>query len=490
MKTEKCIPGKCAAMVLLLLAGLSLHSTIVLGQEDNIKSDFEILNKTFLGNDCRNYYGKSAPDALHIIWKHYLGEGTTVISRKLGSRDWKGAGWTGQPLMIREKKDTFLIQGAYDHHLKKINTRDGTLIWEYAFDDVIKGTGSVWVNNQARNDTNRIIILQGSRLGIHHFLDADSIFSYRAISYHTGEELWRHNVKMTDSYSRDVDASALIINDTAYIGLENSLFTVFDPSPAQARKVNNHFEPLILKQHLLYGKEDVIAHKNNVVTESSPARIGRMIYITSGAGHVWGYDMDLKELTWKFTIGSDMDGSPVVTKDSCLLVTIEKQYIKGPGGLLKVDPSSPPEEAVKWFLPTGNTEYVSWEGGIIGSAATSDQYNNQGLAACMAMDGYLYVVKHNKLSDSTTVSYDSTGVFPVPEIVFKYEIGPSISTPLFTEDKLIACGYEGIYLFGYNEENHFQLIEHLNFEIEATPFIMNKRIYIASRNGFLYCLGN
>ena len=87
----------------------------------SIKSQqVELINPTFLGNEQRNYYGDNAPDSLNIIWKHYLGKGKTTISRNLGERLWAGAGWTGQPLLYKEDDSLYLIQGAYDHHLKKI----------------------------------------------------------------------------------------------------------------------------------------------------------------------------------------------------------------------------------------------------------------------------------------------------------------------------------------------------------------------------------
>jgi outer membrane protein assembly factor BamB len=198
------------------------------------QDDVEVIISTFLGDEQRNYYGNEAPSALNVVWKRYLGKGETIISRKLGSRIWAGAGFTGQPLIVREGERLFLIQGAYDHHLKKIDAKTGKLEWQYRFDDVVKGTGTIWVNHDAKEVRNKIVILQGSRLGVGNYLDSKHIPSYRAISYFTGEELWRLDSKWTDSYSRDVDGSALVLNDTVYIGLENSLFTVLDPDYKKA----------------------------------------------------------------------------------------------------------------------------------------------------------------------------------------------------------------------------------------------------------------
>jgi len=92
-----------------------------------IADTVEVLIPTFRGNVERNYYGTGSIDNLETVWEFNLGEGETVISRKLGSRKWKGAGWTGQPLLVKEGRDTFLIQGAYDHHLRKINASNTSI---------------------------------------------------------------------------------------------------------------------------------------------------------------------------------------------------------------------------------------------------------------------------------------------------------------------------------------------------------------------------
>ena len=162
--------------------------------------------------------------------------------------EWKGAGWTGQPLLVTEDTITYIIQGAYDHNLRKINAQTGEIVWTYKFDDVIKGTGTVYVNKKCKNIENKYIILQGARQGLDNNMSQKIIPSYRGISYKTGRELWRLNVKRTRSYSRDVDGSALIINDTAYIGLENGIFTIFSPNPENADTIDGIFQPAIYEE--------------------------------------------------------------------------------------------------------------------------------------------------------------------------------------------------------------------------------------------------
>jgi outer membrane protein assembly factor BamB len=465
------------------------------GSPSELIIDVEILNGTFLGNEQRNFYGLNAPDSLNVLWKKYLGSGKTVISRKAGTKYWKGAGWTGQPLLIREGIDTFLIQGTYSHYLKKININDTSLQWKADFNDVIKGTGTIWDNKNSKDSLTRLIILQGSRLGIDKYLDSKYVTSYRAISYFKGTELWKMNVKQTASYSRDVDGSALILNDTAYVGLENSIFTVFNPNPDSASIQDGMLQPQILDDTLLYTKNDVIRHRNNVVTESSSCKLLDHIYISSGSGHVFGFNLITRKLDWDFYTGSDMDGSAVVTSDSCIIVTVEKQYIKGQGGAFKLDPRKAPKESVVWYCPTKNANFAGWEGGIIGSAGVTDYQSisdTLDLAAFVGIDGYLYVVNHKQVNHNLKVlGPDSLTRYNPPQLIFKEHVGPSISTPLFVNNKLIVAGYDGIYLFEYDLVSFkFTLLDHFKTSFEATPVVYNHKIYVASRDGYLYCFGN
>lgn len=450
---------------------------------------------TFLGNWTRNYYGNAAPSKLDIIWKKHLGSGKTVISRSIGTRIWAGAGWTGQPLYFIENDTAFLIQGAYDHHLKKIYAETGKIRWEYAFDDVIKGTGTFWVNTKAKTPETRYVLLQGSRLGVGNYLDSDFIPSYRAISYLTGKELWRLDVKWDASYSRDVDASCVMLNDTLYIGLENGLFTVIDPDPEKASLLNGMLQPLILQEEKLYVPSDSARHRGNLVTEASPALLNNKLYVNSGSGHVYGYNLQTRKIDWDFFVGADMDGSAAVTSDDCILVPVEKQYIDGPGGVLKLDPSRPPEEAVLWYAPTRDTNYVGWKGGIIGSVGINESYRTEEktphLAAFVGVDGFLYVVDQRVVdTQKQTTGPDGKKRYPQPKQVFRMWVGPSISTPIFVGNKLIVAGYEGLYLFAFNQQLEFTLLDHFkDLEFEATPIAWDERIFIASRNGYLYCLG-
>lgn len=475
------------ALLLLLISDL-------IGQPLQVNDSVTFINATFLGGETRSYYGNIAPDSLNVIWKTYLGKGKTTISRKSGEREWAGAGWTGQPLMVQEGEELFLIQGAFDHKLKKINATTGEIIWENEFDDVIKGTGTLWYNPHARNLAEQILIFQGSRLGYGKYLDNLHIPSYRCISYYTGEELWRYDVKQTSSYSRDVDASCLVIDDTLYIGLENSRFTLMDPRPDHTSVIDSMIQPRIIQQYLLYEEADVEAHRSNVVTEGSIAKLNHQLFIPSGVGRVWAYDMNLDSLIWNFYTGSDIDGSAVISENGKLFVSIEKQYIPGKGGAFMIQPTDT-APIVEWFFPTPNTDFAGWKGGVIGTISINDQSNvfpDLNLAAFSGIDSLMYVVNYSQINQHQThFGPNLNEIYPMPELFFKYNIGRSISTPLIIGDKIVACSYNGIYLFQIHPDHQVVLIDYMDLgEVEATPFVYDRRIYIASRNGYLYCLGD
>ncbi len=452
-----------------------------------------VVNPTFLGNEKRNFYGSNAPSHLNIIWKLTLGKGRTKVGDS--TRVWFGAGWTGQPLMIKQNGKFYLIQGAYDHHLKKISAEDGTLIAQYEFDDVIKGTGSIWtkIDNSGKK---QFYILQGSRLGVQNNLHSDVVASYRCVNFQTMTAEWKYNSELVASYSRDVDGSALIINDTAYLGLENGLFISFNPDPDFAKLKAGILQPEIYDIDTLFCKGDEKTHGRNLITESSPSYLNGHIYITSGAGHVFGYNLKTKKIDWIFTTGADMDGSPAVTDDSCLLISIEKEYISGKGGVMKIDPSLPPEKCVVWYFPTETKKFALWQGGVIGSVTVNDYYNKQGkyphLAVFTAIDSFMYVVDYQNIDYSKiALGPMKKNNYPVPKLIFKYKTGPAISTPIFVDNKIIAATYSGVYLFEYDEQLHFKLLAHQDLgSFESTPFVWNKRIYVAGRDGFLYCFGD
>ncbi len=453
--------------------------------------ELTLINPTYLGNDMRNYYGENAPADLNVIWKTWLGEGITKVGSK--QRVWRGSGWTGQPLMVEEAGKRYLVHGSLSHYLRKIDADSGKIIWEYEFPDAIKGTGALW-----QAPSGEWLILQGSRRGVENTTWSGNIYPFRAISYKNAEERWLYHVirRSFHSYSADVDATPLIFKDTVYLPLELGELVVFDPDP---EKIDGGGEliPKTLERHRLFHSDDKIKHAYNLVTESSPSRIDDHLYISSGSGHVYGYNLKTRMIDWDFFIGADMDGSATVTYDNCILITVEKQYIEGHGGVFKLDPSKPADSScVVWYYPTGNDdrENATWDGGVIGTASVNDLCKSPDmphLAAVSGVDGYLHVLIHDELDTVKTWGPNLKYQYNQPKRKAKHWISQSISTPLFVDDKIIAGSYSGVSLFQVSQNGRVSKITRKYIGgVESTPFVYDGKIYVGSRDGYLYCLGD
>ena len=223
---------------------------------------------------------------------------------------------------------------------------------------------------------------------------------------------------------------------------------------------------------------------------------------------------DLK-VVWDYRTGSDLDGTPVPTAAGKLLVPIEKQYIAGHGGVMMLDPSKDPAKAPVWFFPTGDKALGDWEGGVIGSVAVNDTYDPLGrrprLAAFIAIDGNLYVVSQNKTSGAGP-GPDGGGDYPTPKLVAKFWVGGGIGTPIMVDDAIVAAGYDAkvhLYEIRYKKAAKkaagalrspdggwykVTVKETDSFAgggaFESTPVMWKGHVFIGSRDGSLYCLGD
>ncbi|MDZ4654811.1 MAG: PQQ-binding-like beta-propeller repeat protein [Coriobacteriia bacterium] len=472
---------------------------------------------TFLGDETRRYYGEGpVPDKLEVIWKANIGGGTTGGTATSGSGlvTWSGTGWTGQPALVRENGTLYLLVGGFDHNLRKIDAETGETLWTYTFPDVIKGSPTVFADPAAPNDFSRYTVMVGSRRGFPSSISAPDIAPFRAVSYATGTELWRLPVPRTRSYSRDADGSGFVLDGKAWVGVESGDMYVLDPYATESWK--SWQTPKVLAHQLLLGDSRASSHGGNLVLEASPALLGDRVYVASGSGHVYGLDKETLEVEWDFFTGSDLDGTTVVTADGYLIVEVEKQYIKGHGGVYKLDPSKPPAESVVWYFPTGDWNFAGWLGGVIGSSSVNDSYNPgdrlPGLVAFTAIDGNLYVVAKDDLASTTVLGPNLEPGLPTPMLVFKDNIGGAISTPIIVGDRIVAAGYdatvhvysietttnanaEGVLL--HNKAGvpyRVKVSETASFRgggtYESTPIVWQGRIYIGARDGYFYCIGD
>jgi len=473
---------------------------------------------TFLGNYSRRFYGLGpVPERLDVLWKVRLGSGWTS-----GKEDgdppakWAGSGWTGMPSIVVEGGRPFVLVGGYDHRLRRLDALTGEVVWEYKYDDIIKSSPSVFRNPDATGADDTYIVCAGSRRGYPLELADPSVAPYRALTFGSGKELWRLPVPQSACYSRDCDGSGFYLDGRQYIGVESGWMYALDP--LQTEEWNGQKRPQVVAQRRLLGDQRAAVHDGNLVLESSPSVLGRRIYIASGAGHVYGMRRGDLEVEWDFFVGSDLDGTVVPTRRGKLLVPVEKQYIKGRGGVLCLDPSRPPEEAVDWYFPTGERKVGEWKGGLIGSCAVNDEYNQDGrlpaLTAFNAIDGYLHVVSQDTLSGQLVKGPNLEPGLQTPVEIARLWNGGSISTPLLFGDSLIAAAYDQrvhLYRITYTPSQkglegalpsargdgkywRVSFTESDQFfaggGFESTPTLWDGRVYVGCRDGWFYCLGD
>ena len=473
---------------------------------------------TFLGNYGRRFYGLGpVPKHLDLLWKVDLGSNwSSGKYDKDKPSKWSGSGWTGQPSIVVDGGKPYVIASSYSYNLRRIDATTGKVVWAYKFDDIIKSSPSVFLNPSPTGPDDKYIVVAGSRRGYPLKIDDPTVAPVRAVTFGGGKELWRLPVPQTRNYSRDCDGSGFFYDGVFYIGVESGWFYALDPLETQPW--TDWKKPLILHQRLLLGDANNANHDDDVALESSAAAVGKNLYIASGAGHVYGLRRSDLTVVWDYFIGSDLNGTPVPTKKGLLLQAVEKQFIKGKGGMLALDPNKPAGQATVWYVPTGNRKVGDWAGGVVGSAAVNDEYNADGtypaLCAFNAIDGYLYVASQDTVSDATVAGPNLEKGLKTPVQVAKIWNGGAVSTPLLFGTALVSASYDQrVHLFdiaytpaqkgdagalpsasGDGKYWTVSLKERDQFyadgAFESTPTLWNGRVYVGCRDGWFYCLGD
>jgi outer membrane protein assembly factor BamB len=482
---------------------------------------------TFLGTASRRFYGLGpAPRRLQVIWKTRIGGGWTS-GKFAGDPNmyWSGTGWTGMPALVQDGGKLSVLIGGYDHKLHRIDAATGKILWAYDFGDVIKSSPSVIANPHPTSADDKYLVLAGSRRGFGLKMGDPSIASYRAVSFGSGKEVWRLPVPRTLNYTQDTDGSGFFMDGLDYIGVEPGWFYGLDPFRTQPWQVGGktYRRPVAVRSRLLLGTaadaaRDPVKHKEgvNLAIEASPALLGDTIYIDSGDGHVYGLRRSDLAVVFDYRVGSDMDGTTVPTRSGKLLVPIEKQYIKGHGGIMMLDPSKPAAHSPVWFFPTADRPVAEWRGGVIGSVAVNDEYGGATkyppLAAFNAIDGNLYIVSQDTLAPGTVRGPNRERGLRTPVMVAKTWVNSAISTPIIVDDTVVDAAYDNVvhlYHLAYkpssqgaagalrSRDGHWwtvSLHQTASFTagsaFESTPVLWNGRVYIGSRDGWFYCLGD
>lgn len=423
---------------------------------------------TFRGNPSRSYYGKGPVPSAPTIQHRFPRDPMCRRSENLGeSKIWCGMGWTGQPLIVERPDRRWAIFGGYDGHIHFIDALSGQRILpDFETGDIIKGTptmdpdGFPLVYTGSRDDYLRVLAIDrdGAAQELYK-LDSESV----------------QPVKWND----DWDSSPIVLGDYLVEGSESSRFWVI--------KLNRHYDaagkvqvdPKVVFTTPVWDDAALAADGDEVASvEGSVAVWNNTVYFGTSAGLVWGYDLTdvdkgvQPKPVFRWFSGGDIDPSIVVDDQGFLYVAQEYDrplaVSKASGQLTKLDPRKP-DAPIVWKID----ESSALKGGIYGTPGIN---GNVVYAATNA--GRLIGV------DRTTGA----------QLWQKKLAPPTWASPVIVDDTLLIGDCLGDF-HAYDVSN--PLVEppekwsvHLGGCIEATPAVWDGHIYVGTRAGHLFILGD
>ncbi len=427
---------------------------------------------TFRGNPTRSYYGTGPiPTNPKVLWR-YPANGVKMCgsSAEYGiTREWCGTGWTGQPAVFERKGRTWVVFGAYDYKIHFVDAATGLdIIAPFQTTDLAKGTVTVDPDGYP-------LIYQGSR---------DNKF--RVISFDGAEakELWSIDGHTNDGiHNDDWDAAALVINDYLIEGGENGWLHIAKLNRAYAADGSVTVNPSMVARvqgwdaQLIrdLGPQD----PRRVSLESSVVMSGDIAYVNSSGGLVQGWDLSSLRTgvgevhrVFRFWTGDDSDATIVADKQGFLYVGVEvdrnTKRSREMGQLLKLDPREPDDPLV-WGVDV-------YRGPDSGTWSTPVLYKD--VVIWTTKPGRIYALDRASGAIRWTLEINSF----------------TLSSPSVIDDTLLQADGAGVIRAW--EIHDTEVPPTLKWKIdigsnvESSMSIWKGRIYVGSREGFEFCVGD
>jgi WD40 repeat protein len=424
---------------------------------------------TFRGSPTRTFYGEGpVPTAPQEVWSYPGASGGMCgeSSDGQGTRTWCGTGWTGQPSVFEREGRTWVVFGAYDYGIHFLDGATGAdILPPFPTGDIIKGSVSVdpdgfpLVYSGSRDNYIRVLAIDRPEPTELYALHADDV----------SPTLWND----------DWDGSPLILDDYLIEGGENSQFHIV--------KLNRRYGPDGLVQvdpelvfHAPGWDQELLSAlgDDGVSIENSVALHDGVVYFTNGGGLVQGWDISglangqVPTQVFRFWSGDDTDASIVIDDEGFLYVASE--YERGNarsqevGQLLKLDPRNAANPVV-WSV--ANRDYDP--GGYWATPALHD-------GVLIEPDNAGFVRGHDMATGATLWE------FRLP--------GPTWQSPVVVDDVLIQGDCSGV-LHGYDVSDPRVLPPELwsvtlGGCIESTPAVWGGHIYLGTRAGRFWALGD
>ena len=430
---------------------------------------------TFRGNLTRSYYGEGpVPERPRVLWRYPRSGGMCADSTdETGTYTWCGVGWTGQPNVIPHESGRVELRfGAYDTNYHFLDARTGEQM-RASLDtgDLAKGSATSDPDGYplyyagSRDNQFRVVALDRGRV-------PEVLWSLDA-STSAPEQVWND----------DWDAAALVVGDYLLAGGENSWLHVIKLNRGWTRDGKVRVRPRVVLTLPSWDDQlSVDAPERHYSIESSPAFADGVVYFANSAGLVQGWDISRvlrggrrARRVFRFWTGDDTDASMVLDDEGFLYVASELEKMNERsaevGQLMKLNPRRPRRPLV-WSVPLREIG----EKGAGGSWSTPAIDRSTVYVATNA-GGVLGVDRA-----SGRVRWR----IPLP--------GPTWSSPVVVDDVLLQGDCAGdLHAYDVSDEMRrppelWQVS--LGGCIEATPAVWEGRIYVGTRAGAMYAIGD
>jgi outer membrane protein assembly factor BamB len=430
---------------------------------------------TFRGNATRTYYGKGpVPMDPTILWR-YPPSGGMCSSSSAGyeTKVWCGTGWTGQPHVIVGEGGRIEVRiNAYDAAYHFLNGRTGAPVRPaLRVGDLAKGSATSDPDGYplyyagARDNLLRVVALDRPEPKVLWSLDATTSVP---------NPVWNN----------DWDGAPLVVEDHLIVGGENSWFYAIELNRDYDAKGKVTVDPRVVFTAPGYDARLMAdLPDEDVSIESSVAFADGVAYFANSGGLVQGWDISkilANEGTratrvFRFWTGDDTDASVVIDEHGYLYVGSELQRFNARsaqvGQLMKLDPRRP-KDPIVWALP------ITERGGdgLGGVWATPALYGDM-----------LYIATNH----GDLLGVDRTS----GEVAWRLHLeGPTWSSPVPVDGVLLQgdCGgtLHAFDISGDPSRAPNQLWElKLDGCIESTPSVWRGTIYVGTRGGGFYAIG-
>jgi outer membrane protein assembly factor BamB len=422
---------------------------------------------TFRGNPTRTWHGLGPlPAAPRVLWRT-PGTAMCSLSREFDQEtQWCGTGWTGQPAVFERDGRTWVVFGGYDRAVHFVDAASGEdILPPFVTGDLIKGSVTI-------DPDGFPLVYIGSR---------DNFFRVIAFDGPAPRELWRLDARSVGPtlWNDDWDGSALVLDDWLFEGGENSRLHVVKLNRGYGPDGRATVAPELVFHAPGWDDELLRAVGSEVSIESSVAISGNTLYFGNSGGLVQGWDIGplrdgsgLPQRIFRFWTGDDTDGSVVVDEAGMLYVGSEWERHDARsvevGQMMKLDPSRP-DAPLLWSQHDDGLAKagVYSTPAVVGDTVIFTTYSGR----AVGLDRTTGAIRWEKrlpsplmgspaLVDGVWLQGDCAGV------LHAYDVRtPGTDPPELWQVPLGAC-------------------------IESTPAVWKGRIYVGTRGGYVYGIGD